>query len=207
MSTILTSLRNTVTVGFALALLLMIVSFVITTGSIDIGEGFKYNPFCMFVFRWLHVLSGVMWIVLLWYFNFVQIPNMPNIPDDQKPAVSKVIAPAALWWFRWGAMATIITGLILGYINGYLHTAMTLTLMGGGSPNELFIGIGMWLGIIMWFNVWFVIWPNQKKALGIVEADAEVKAASARTAMLFSRTNTMLSIPMLFSMVIAQNIY
>ncbi len=207
MSTILTSLRNTVTVGFALALLLMIVSFVITTGSIDIGEGFKYNPFWMFVFRWLHVLSGVMWIGLLWYFNFVQIPNMPNIPDDQRPAVSKVIAPAALWWFRWGAMATIITGLILGYINGYLHTAMTLTLMGGGSPNELFIGIGMWLGIIMWFNVWFVIWPNQKKALGIVEADAEVKAASARTAMLFSRTNTMLSIPMLFSMVIAQNIY
>ena len=207
MSTILTSLRNTVTVGFALALLLMIVSFVITSGSIDIGEGFKYNPFWMFVFRWLHVLSGVMWIGLLWYFNFVQIPNMPNIPDDQKPAVSKVIAPAALWWFRWGAMATIITGLILGYINGYLHTAMTLTLMGGGSPNELFIGIGMWLGIIMWFTVWFVIWPNQKKALGIVEADAEVKAASARTAMLFSRTNTMLSIPMLFSMVIAQNIY
>ena len=199
MSPILTSLRNTVTVGFALALLLMVVSFVITTGSIDIGEGFKYNPFWMFVFRWLHVLSGVMWIGLLWYFNFVQIPNMPNIPDDQKPAVSKVIAPAALWWFRWGAMATIITGLILGYINGYLHTAMTLTLMGGGSPNELFIGIGMWLGIIMWFNVWFVIWPNQKKALGIVEADAEVKAASARTAMLFSRTNTMLSIPMLFS--------
>ena len=95
----------------------------------------------------------------------------------------------------------------LGYINGYLHTAMTLTLMGGGSPNELFIGIGMWLGTIMWFNVWFVIWPNQKKALGIVEADADVKAASARTAMLFSRTNTMLSIPMLFSMVIAQNLY
>ena len=207
MSAILTSLRNTVTVGFALALLLMIVSFIITTGSIDIGEGFKYNPFWMFVFRWLHVLAGVMWIGLLWYFNFVQIPNMPNIPDDQKPAVSKVIAPAALWWFRWGAMATIITGLILGYINGYLHTAMTLTLMGGGSPNELFIGIGMWLGIIMWFNVWFVIWPNQKKALGIVEADAEVKAVSARTAMLFSRTNTLLSLPMLLSMVAAQNLY
>ena len=206
MSTILTSLRNTVTVGFVLALILMVASFVITSGSIDIGEGFKYNPFWMFVFRWLHVISGVMWIGLLWYFNFVQIPNMPNIPDDQKPAISKVIAPAALWWFRWGAMATIVTGLILGYINGYLHTAMTLTLMGGGSPNELFIGIGMWLGTIMWFNVWFVIWPNQKKALGIVEADADVKAASARTAMLFSRTNTMLSIPMLLAMVAAQNL-
>jgi len=207
MSSILTSLRNTITVGFILALALMVISFVLTSGSIEIGEGFKYNPFWMFVFRWLHVLSGVMWIGLLWYFNFVQIPNMGNIPDDQKPAISKVIAPAALWWFRWGAMATIVTGLILGYINGYLHTAMTLTLVGGGSPNELFIGLGMWLGIIMWFNVWFVIWPNQKKALGIVEAEADVKAASARTAMLFSRTNTMLSIPMLFCMVIAQNIY
>ena len=207
MSSILTSLRNTITVGFILALVLMVISFVLTSGSIEIGEGFKYNPFWMFVFRWLHVLSGVMWIGLLWYFNFVQIPNMGNIPDDQKPAISKVIAPAALWWFRWGAMATIVTGLILGYINGYLHTAMTLTLVGGGSPNELFIGLGMWLGIIMWFNVWFVIWPNQKKALGIVEVEADVKAASARTAMLFSRTNTMLSIPMLFCMVIAQNIY
>ena len=207
MSSILTSLRNTITVGFILALALMVISFVLTSGSIEIGEGFKYNPFWMFVFRWLHVLSGVMWIGLLWYFNFVQIPNMGNIPDDQKPAISKVIAPAALWWFRWGAMATIVTGLILGYINGYLHTAMTLTLVGGGSPNELFIGLGMWLGIIMWFNVWFVIWPNQKKALGIVEAEADVKAASARTAMLFSRTNTMLSIPMLFCMVVAQNIY
>ena len=207
MSSILTSLRNTITVGFILALALMVISFVLTSGSIEIGEGFKYNPFWMFVFRWLHVLSGVMWIGLLWYFNFVQIPNMGNIPDDLKTAISKVIAPAALWWFRWGAMATIVTGLILGYINGYLHTAMTLTLVGGGSPNELFIGVGMWLGIIMWFNVWFVIWPNQKKALGIVEAEADVKAASARTAMLFSRTNTMLSIPMLFCMVIAQNIY
>ena len=207
MSSILTSLRNTIIVGFILALALMVISFVLTSGSIEIGEGFKYNPFWMFVFRWLHVLSGVMWIGLLWYFNFVQIPNMGNIPDDQKPAISKVIAPAALWWFRWGAMATIVTGIILGYINGYLHTAMTLTLVGGGSPNELFIGLGMWLGIIMWFNVWFVIWPNQKKALGIVEAEADVKAASARTAMLFSRTNTMLSIPMLFCMVIAQNIY
>ena len=207
MSSILTSLRNTIIVGFILALALMVISFVLTSGSIEIGEGFKYNPFWMFVFRWLHVLSGVMWIGLLWYFNFVQIPNMGNIPDDQKPAISKVIAPAALWWFRWGAMATIVTGIILGYINGYLHTAMTLTLVGGGSPNELFIGLGMWLGIIMWFNVWFVIWPNQKKALGIVEAEADVKAASARTAMLFSRTNTMLSIPMLFCMVVAQNIY
>ena len=133
---------------------------------------------------------------------------MGNIPDEQKPAISKVIAPAALWWVRYGAMATIITGLILAYINGYIHDAMTLTLMEDEIiPNYLFIGIGMWLGIIMWFNVWFVIWPNQKKALGIVDADPDVKAASARTAMLFSRTNTLLSIPMLYCMVVAQNIY
>ena len=204
MSTILSSLRNTVSAGLTVTVLLLIVFM--SWGSVS-SDSFSDQAFYSFLFRWLHVLSGIMWIGLLWYFNFVQIPNMPNIPDDQKPAVSKVIAPAALWWFRWGAMATIVTGLILGYINGYLHTAMTLTLMGGGSPNELFIGIGMWLGTIMWFNVWFVIWPNQKKALGIVEADADVKAASARTAMLFSRTNTMLSIPMLFSMVIAQNLY
>ena len=206
MSAILTSLRNTVTVGFVLALLLMIVSFVITTGSIDIGEGFKYNPFWMFVFRWLHVLSGVMWIGLLWYFNFVQIPNMAKIPDEQKPAIGKVIAPAALFWFRWAALVTVISGLILAYLNGYVHQAMTLGI-GSGGGKATAIGIGMWLGIIMAFNVWFVIWPNQKRALGIVECDPELKAKSAKTAMLFSRTNTLLSLPMLLSMVAAQNLY
>lgn len=149
-----------------------------------------------------------MWIGLLYYFNFVQIPNMPNIPDEQKPAISGVIAPAALWWFRWGAMSTIVTGLILAHLNGYLADALTLGFVNDFEVQKnIAIGIGMWLGSIMWFNVWFVIWPNQKKALGIVEADADIKAASARTAMLFSRTNTMLSIPMLFSMVAAQNIY
>ena len=157
-----------------------------------------------FIWRWLHVLSGVMWIGLLWYFNFVQIPNMGKIPDEQKPAIGKVIAPAALWWFRWAAMATIVTGLILATYTGYILDALALGLNGGGAQVTA-IGFGMWMGIIMWFNVWFVIWPNQKRALGIVEADAEAKAASARTAMLFSRTNTMLSIPMLFAMVSAQN--
>ena len=147
-----------------------------------------------------------MWIGLLWYLNFVQIPNMPNIPDDQKPAIGKVIAPAVLFWFRWGAMATIITGLLLAWINGYLVGAIQLGLADGVAKHTA-IGIGMWLGAIMFFNVWFVIWPNQKKALGIVEADADTKAASARTAMLFSRTNTLLSIPMLYAMVVAQNLY
>ncbi len=189
MAAILQSLPRTVISGFVLVVLVFLL----------IGDTSYDMLFWQFLFRWLHVLSGVMWIGLLWYFNFVQIPNMPNIPDDQKPAIGKVIAPAALFWFRWGAMATIITGLILAMISGYLIESITL------SGNGTIIGIGMWLGTIMWFNVWFVIWPNQKKALGIVEADADTKAKAARTAMLFSRTNTLLSIPMLFCMVAQQN--
>jgi len=165
--------------------------------------GHEYGAF---FFRWLHVMSGVMWIGLLWYFNFVQIPSMPKIPDDQKPAVSKVIAPTALFWFRWGAMATLVTGLILAFMNGYLVDALTLGLTSGVVKSTA-IGIGMWLGMIMWFNVWFVIWPNQQRALGLVQVSPEVKAQSARTAMLFSRVNTMLSIPMLYAMVSAQNLY
>jgi len=200
MAGILSSLRNTVIAGFVLAFLLELM-YLNSGGTFD-------TTFWAFLFRWLHVLSGIMWIGLLYYFNFVQIPNMPNIPDEQKPAIGKVIAPAALWWFRWAAMATLVTGLILGYINGYIHDALALGAMNDFAvPKNIAIGIGMWLGIIMWFNVWFIIWPNQKKALGIVEAGADEKAASARTAMLFSRTNTMLSVPMLFAMVSAQNIY
>jgi uncharacterized membrane protein len=147
-----------------------------------------------------------MWIGLLWYFNFVQIPSMPKIPDEQKPAIGKVIAPAALYWFRHAAMATIVTGLILAWYNGYIVQAVTLGLVDGVAKHTA-IGIGMWLGAIMWFNVWFVIWPNQQKALGLVESSPEDKAKAARTAMLFSRTNTLLSIPMLFAMVSAQNLY
>ena len=198
MAAILTDLQKTVIAGFVLAILLFIIWMASGNGAID-------HAFIAFLFRWLHVLSGVMWIGLLWYFNFVQIPNMPNIPDEQKPAIGKVIAPAALWWFRWGAMGTIVTGLILALMNGYLVDAIVLGLS-SGVINHTLIGIGMWLGTIMWFNVWFVIWPNQKRALGIVDADADTKAKSARTAMLFSRTNTLLSIPMLFAMVSAQNL-
>jgi uncharacterized membrane protein len=147
-----------------------------------------------------------MWIGLLWYFNFVQIPNMAKIPDEQKPAIGKVIAPVALFYFRWGAAFTVLSGLILAHLNGYLHDAMTLSI-GSGIPKHTAIGIGMWLAIIMAINVWFVIWPNQKRALGIVECDADLKAKSAKTAMLFSRTNTLLSLPMLLTMVAAQNLY
>jgi uncharacterized membrane protein len=157
------------------------------------------HVFLVFLFSYIHILSGVMWIGLLWYFNFVQIPNMAKIPDEQKPAIGKVIAPAALFWFRWAAMATLVTGLLLAGISGYIVDAIAVGITNNGGHTA--IGIGMWLGTIMWFNVWFVIWPNQKRALGIVEADADSKKKSARTAMLFSRTNTMLSIPMLYCMV------
>jgi uncharacterized membrane protein len=198
MAAILSDLNKTVIAGVVLAIILFIIYYV--------TQGYSGVLFGAFFFRWLHVLSGVMWIGLLWYFNFVQIPNMAKIPDEQKPAIGKVIAPAALWWFRWGAMATIVTGLILAWLNGYIVQAITLGLT-DGVPKHTAIGIGMWLGAIMWFNVWFVIWPNQKKALGMVEASADEKKAAGRTAMLFSRTNTMLSVPLLFSMVSAQNLY
>jgi uncharacterized membrane protein len=131
---------------------------------------------------------------------------MAKIPDEQKPAIGKVIAPAALFYFRWAALLTIISGLILAILNGYAHEAMTLGIGSGGGKNTA-IGIGMWLGLYMAYNVWFIIWPNQKRALGIVECDPDIKAKSARTAMLFSRTNTLLSLPMLLSMVAAQNLY
>ncbi|WP_411818488.1 urate hydroxylase PuuD [Hyphococcus sp. DH-69] len=203
MAGILTNLRNAVITGFVLAIILAIV-------YMAMGGAFDAN-YTRFFFRWLHVLSGVMWIGLLWYFNFVQIPMMPSIPDDQKPAVGKHIAPKALWWFRWGAMGTIVTGLILALLNGYIVNVLTIGAVDGfANRNHVILGIGMWMGIIMWFNVWFVIWPNQQKALNIgnkyPDLAADAKAASARTAMLFSRTNTVLSIPMLFGMVGAQNL-
>ncbi|PPR48718.1 MAG: hypothetical protein CFH15_01553 [Alphaproteobacteria bacterium MarineAlpha5_Bin5] len=199
---ILQSLNKTIIAGIILAIVVFII-MIIT------NNGFDYDrSFWSAIFRYLHVISGVMWIGLLWYFNFVQIPNMPNIPDEHKPAIGKVIAPAALFWFRWAALATILTGLIVSYLNYYIVEALSFGLLtNGASSKSICIGIGMWLGMIMAYNVWMVIWPNQKKALGIIEVNADEKAKSARTAMLFSRTNTMLSIPMLLSMVTAQNLY
>lgn len=206
MAAILTKLSNTVIAGVALLIILFVVLGLVGVGNASIGDAFGAKEWWAFIFRYLHVLSGVMWVGLLYYFNFVQIPNMPKIPDEQKPAVGKVIAPAALFWFRWAAMATIITGLILAHLTpttGGLGNALLLGITNSGVSTP--IGIGMWLGIIMWFNVWMIIWPNQKRALGIVETDADTKAKSARKAMLFSRTNTLLSIPMLFCMVAQQN--
>jgi len=187
----LDKLERAVLYGIVLAAVLAVL-----TGSIHAS-----HIWGAFFLRWLHVLAGVMWIGLLWYFNFVQIPSMPKIPDDQKPAVSKVIAPTALFWFRWAALATVVTGLLLALANGYLVDALMLK---AGATR--LIGIGMWMGLIMAFNVWFIIWPNQQKALGLVEASADDKKAAARIAMLTSRFNTMFSIPMLYFMVAAQNL-
>ena len=192
MGTIFQSLGRTILAGFVILVLI-----IIATGGAGARGG--DHAWWAFVFRWLHVMSGVMWIGLLWYFNFVQIPSMPKIPDEQKPAIGKVIAPAALFWFRWAAVATVVTGLIVASMNKYLGSAL---MFGEG---YVAIGIGRWLALFMAFNVWFIIWPNQKKALGIVPAEADAKAKAARFAMLASRANTMLSIPMLFCMVAQQN--
>ena len=194
MGAIFQSLGRTVTAGVVLLVLLVAVVVGITGTPVRVDHAWT-----TFFMRWLHVLSGVMWIGLLWYFNFVQIPSMPKIPDEHKPAIGKVIAPTALFWFRWAALATVVTGALLAWMMGYLVQALTLQ-----TPNVA-IGIGMWLALIMAFNVWFIIWPNQKKALGIVQVAPEEKTKAARLAMLASRFNTMFSIPMLYMMVIQQN--
>ena len=200
MGNLLSSLTKTIHASVILALLLFL-------GLFFNNGGFDFDTiFWSWLLRFIHVIVAIMWIGLLWYFNFVQIPNMPKIPDDQKPAIGKVIAPAALFYFRWAALLTIISGLILATLNGYVHDAMTLGVTSGGGKSTA-IGIGMWLGLYMAFNVWFIIWPNQKRALGMVECEPEIKAKSAKTAMLYSRTNTLLSLPMLLSMVAAQNLY
>jgi uncharacterized membrane protein len=183
----LEDLNKTLVLGLILALIV----FLIRGYYGILGE----IAFWAFLFRWIHVFFGILWIGLLYYFNFVQIPSMPKIPDEQKPAITRVIAPAALFYFRWAAAGTVLFGLLTAGANGYLGQALVLR------PPVVTIGIGMWLAIIMAANVWFVIWPNQKKILGLIEADAEAKKKAGRIALLASRTNTMLSIPMLFCMV------
>ena len=204
MTAILLNLRNAVIAGFVLAALLVLLYLTYTD--------FDGRVFWPFLIRWLHVAAGIMWIGLLWYFNFVQIPTMPKVPDELKPGVTRYIAPEALFWFRWSAMFTLVFGLILAALNGYLVDAYLLgALQGFVDLRVVLIGIGMWLATIMWFNVWFVIWPNQQRALNINNAHPTLppdqKAKSARTATLFSRVNTVLSIPMSFSMVAATHIF
>lgn len=201
MAGILTNLRMTVIVSFVLAMIFLL-------GYAFAGVYGFDGAFWQALARWTHVVSGIMWIGLLWYFNFVQIPTMPSIPDEMKPAIGKHIAPAALWWFRWGAAFTVLTGLIVAHLRGYMVEVLSFGLVADVyTPQYSFIGIGMWLAIIMAINVWFIIWPNQKIALGMVEAEADAKPKAARTAMLFSRTNTLLSLPMLITMAGAQTLF
>ena len=208
MAAFLGNLRNVVIAGFVLAILMIAIRF--SYGGLD----FAGEAFWAYIIRVLHVISGVMWIGLLWYFNFVSTPTTPKIPEELRPALGRFITPAALFWFRWGAMGTIVFGILLAGMNRYLVQAYTLDTVGDptgafSTPSYLLIGIGMWLGTIMWFNVWFVIWPNQQRALNIEgkfpNLDAAAKAASAKTAGMFSRINTMLSIPMLFCMAAASH--
>lgn len=197
---LLSNLRNTVILSFALAL-------IVAAGYAAHNNGIDAT-FVQGVLRWLHTLCGIMWIGLLYYFNFVQIRKMPEIPAELKPGVSKYIAPEALFWFRWAALATWVLGVLLAGARGYLVDAFTLGATSGfQNPQHTFIGMGMWLATVMFFNVWVFIWPAQKIALGIVEADADAKAAAGRRAMLFSRTNTLLSIPMLVTMTMSQTIF
>jgi len=192
MGAIFQSLGRTIVAGLVILVAIIIIASGVYGGGAALAGD---HGWWTFVFRWLHVMSGVMWIGLLWYFNFVQTPSMPKIPDEQKPAISKVIAPEALFWFRWSALSTVVTGVIVASMNGYILQALMLT------KGVHAIGIGMWLGLYMAFNVWFIIWPNQKKVLGIVQVSPEEKAAAAKLAGMTSRINTMLSIPMLFCMV------
>jgi uncharacterized membrane protein len=208
MAAFFSNLRNTVIAGFVLALIVLAIRFAF--GGLDVGNA----AFWGFIVRWCHIICGVMWIGLLWYFNFVSTPTTPSIPAELRPALGKYITPAALFWFRWGAMGTIFFGIILAWLNGYLLQAYTLDIVDTAGAfstvTYLLIGIGMWLGTIMWFNVWFLIWPNQQKALNIdnkyPDLSADAKAAAAKTAGMFSRINTMLSIPMLFCMAAASHL-
>ena len=197
MGAIFTSPGRTVGAGIVLLIVIVVVIGAVTGQMTRIDHAWG-----TFVMRWLHVLSGVLWIGLLWYLNFVQVPTMPSIPAENRVAISKFIAPNVLFYFRYGALATVVTGLLLAFMQGYLVQALMF------QKGFIMICTGMWMALIMAFNVWFIIWPAQQKILGIgngVNATAEEKAAAAKPALYASRFNTMFSIGMLYCMVAQQN--
>jgi uncharacterized membrane protein len=204
MAALLSNFRNTILLSVLLALI-MVFAFGRAHGGFD-------AIFWQATFRWMHVVFGILWIGLLYYFNFVQIRKMPEIPNELKPAISKYIAPEALFWFRWAALFTVLAGIGIALLRGrdYAESVFSLGLMkpaGIYNPANTLMGIGIWLAIIMFLNVWGIIWPNQKIALGIKDADADAKAKAGRIAMLASRTNTLLSLPMLTSMAMYQTFF
>ena len=195
MGAIFTSPGRTVIAGIVLLIIIVVVIGLVTGQMTRID-----HAWATFAMRWLHVISGVLWIGLLWYLNFVQVPTMPTIqPVESRTAITKFIAPNVLFYFRYGALATVITGLLLAWMQGFIVDALLL------HKGFIMIGIGMWMALIMAFNVWFIIWPAQQKILGLVEASAEQKAAAAKPALYASRFNTMFSIGMLYCMVAQQN--
>ena len=199
---ILMNLRNTIILSLVLAAI-MIFAFATHTLSPDrvLEAGL----------RWAHVFFGILWIGLLYYFNFVQIRKMPEIPAELKPAVSKYIAPEALFWFRWAALFTVFAGVALAIVRGYIAEVLTFGFAGRFDVQLdmgfALLGMGVWLAIIMFLNVWGVIWPNQKLVLGIKPADDAAKAKAAKTATLASRINVLLSLPMLTSMTMYQTLF
>ena len=194
MASFLNDLR--LTISLSLILSTLFISLIIYLGDFQ-----GIIIFWIWFLRLLHVIAGIIWVGLLFYFNFIQIPNMVKIPDNQKSAISNIIAPSALFWFRWSAMATITFGIMLAYFQGYIVEAFTL------SETHWVIGIGMYLGIIMFLNVWLIIWPNQKKVLGIIKVEENEKKLSSKRAFNFSRLNLVLSFPMLISMTVHQNLF
>ncbi|HVM98852.1 MAG TPA: urate hydroxylase PuuD [Caulobacteraceae bacterium] len=205
MAAFLGNLRNTVIAGLVLAII-MIVAF----GKLS-PQGFD-RVFWEAVLRWAHVVCGIMWIGLLYYFNFVQTPKMPGIPAELRPAITGHIAPTALFWFRWSALFTVLAGIAVAILHGndYAANVFTFGQAGGYDASKsgfILMSTGVYLAVIMFLNVWGVIWPNQKKVLGLVEADADAKARAGRIAGMASRINTLLSLPMLTAMAMYQSLY
>lgn len=205
MAGLLSNFRNTIGLSILLAAIMIFAFGRVAPGGFDMG-------FWQALFRWIHVVAGILWIGLLYYFNFVQIRKMPEIPAELKPAVSRYIAPEALFWFRWSALVTVLAGLAVMFMRGHAYAAEVLSfgMAGGlvqGDQGFMLMGVGVWVAVVMFLNVWGVIWPNQKRALGIVPADDETKARAARVAMLGSRTNLLLSLPMLTAMAMYQTLF
>ena len=204
MAGLLSNFRNTMILSGVLALI-MIYAFAQSPHGLDAS-------FLQAVFRWMHVVFGILWIGLLYYFNFVQIRTMPQIPAELKPGVTKYILPEALFWFRWAALMTVLAGIGIAVLRGHTYAAKVFTFgfAGGYDSSDrgfTLMGVGVWLAIIMFLNVWGIIWPNQKIVLGLKPGDADAKAKAGRIAMLASRTNTLLSLPMLTAMTMYQTVY
>ena len=206
MAGLLQNFRNTMVVSVLLAMVMIFAFGNAAPGGMDM-------TFWQAVARWGHTFSGILWIGLLYYFNFVQIRKMPDIPAELKPAISKYIAPEALFWFRWSALFTVLFGLLVAYLKGgmtYIGEILSFGFAGGYDSSQasfVLMGVGVWLAIIMFINVWAVIWPNQKIALGLVEGDADAKAKAGKTGLLFSRINVLLSLPMLTAMTMYQTLF